>query len=651
MHFSHIFVISIFLNLLKYSKEEITKTEIKNFTTEIITWNKAKEYIYYINISDYNVGDENVLQILNEDREILKNLMISEIDESILSNNNEDIKILNNLTNQLLKKYRTKTKQYYYEIIFKKREGQNNFVIYINPNLEINKTQVNFYLSKPIEQYNLYRENIDNENIFVETFNMDSNIETFFKFNIRNISLSNANIVFFVDNKLVSTFYKDYISLDEIKDRIFILEKNSTNELNHSIYLSLLGEMKKIKIQIVLDYHDIKYYYKSTEERNSFYIEKINCKNDLYIFETNNCILEPSYHLQITPFYGDYKLIYYDNILTTKISDIFIPSNEVIVTEKIKKIKTKFNILRLSCKTPTFLRIQYLKEYSIKNVTEGIEIISYMSFNRYEDNYILADDPSKKYKFYFGINGESESNNKIIKVNLFMKNLPMTFLTNDQNQTQYSNEAIFDIFYDKSFKKNIYEFQTHSDVYLKTYLISNQYYKNIVSGLTEITSETKAIAFKVRKDIIFDFFIMKLYSDDPIKNISCSYELKIVESKYIEKGKVMVGFNEIGKFQKNNIFLKFSNPYNKFDSKIKNEDYVFLLISFNNTNEDYYPVYTDIRYYYNDQIINIEESKPNILLSQKEYQIFGDSNNHEKNKVLLNINKCNITKDYYIKLL
>jgi hypothetical protein len=272
-----------------------------------------------------------------------------------------------------------------------------------------------------------------------------------------------------------------------------------------------------------------------------------------------------------------------------------------------------------------------------------------MSFNLYEDNYILADDASKKYKFYFGINGERESNTNEIETNLFMKNGQNIYLTNNKNKTQYSYEAIIDIYYDKSTENNIYKFQTLSDVYLKTYLISNQYYKNIVSGLTEITSETKAIAFKVRKDIFFDFFVMKLYSDDPTKNIYCSYELKIVESKYIEKGKVMVGFNEIEKFQKNNIFLKFSNPYNKFDSRIKNEDYVFLLISFNNTNEDYYPVYTDIRYYYNDQIINIEESKPKILLSQKEYQIFGDSNNHEKNKILLNINKCNITKDYYIK--
>ena len=153
---------------------------------------------------------------------------------------------------------------------------------------------------------------------------MDGFIETFYKFNFINISLENANIIFYVDDKLVSCFYKDYISTNTIRGRIFIVEKKSTNESNHSVYLALLGEAKKTKIKIALDYHDIKYSYKTSKERNSFYVEKLNCKNDFYIYENNNFITESTtYHLKITPFYGDYKLIYYDKINGPKISDIF----------------------------------------------------------------------------------------------------------------------------------------------------------------------------------------------------------------------------------------------------------------------------------------------------------------------------------------
>ena len=650
MYFSPLFVF-IFIILIQYSNEEIKTTEIHNFTTNLITWIKSEEYIYYIDISNYNIGDENILQILNEEREIIKNLIIYEIDESILNNNNiEDMIIINNITNHMLKKYRSTTKKDYYEIIFQKRKNQKNFVIYVQPNLSINNTNVFFYLSKPVSQYNFYREDIDDGNYFNETFDMDGFIETFYKFNFINISLENANIIFYVDDKLVSCFYKDYISTNTIRGRIFIIEKKSTNESNHSVYLALLGEAKKTKIKIALDYHDIKYSYKTSKERNSFYVEKLNCKNDFYIYENNNFITESTYHLKITPFYGDYKLIYYDKINGPKISDIFEPKNEIIITEKVKRIKSKVNILKLSCKTPTLLHFQYLKEYDIKNITEGNEIISFMDINLYMNNYIFTDDASKKYRFYFGIITESELYNITeVNFNMGLNEQRWLYLTNNKNKTKYNSEVTYDIYYDKSFTKNIYSFHTHGGVYLKIFLISNQYYKNVVSGLTKITSETKAIAFKIRKDIFFDYFIMKLYSHDYTKNISYNYELKIVEPKDIINGKVMVGINGIQIFQKNEIFLKFSNPYDKFDSRIKDDDYVFLLVSFNNTNEGVYPLYVDIRYYYNNQIINMEKSKPYTLLSQKEYQIFGDSNNKENNKVLLNINKCNITKDYYIK--
>ena len=63
-----------------------------------------------------------------------------------------------------------------------------------------------------------------------------------------------------------------------------------------------------------------------------------------------------------------------------------------------------------------------------------------------------------------------------------------------------------------------------------------------------------------------------------------------------------------------------------------------------------FPIYTDIRYYYNNSIITLEPNKPEILVNNKKYQIFGDQrNNDEIEKILLNINKCNVSKNYTIK--
>ena len=61
-------------------------------------------------------------------------------------------------------------------------------------------------------------------------------------------------------------------------------------------------------------------------------------------------------------------------------------------------------------------------------------------------------------------------------------------------------------------------------MYYKLYLISNQFYKNVVEGLTKINYSENAIAFKIRRDIAFDFFIFKSYSYKKENTISLTYE-------------------------------------------------------------------------------------------------------------------------------
>ena len=59
-------------------------------------------------------------------------------------------------------------------------------------------------------------------------------------------------------------------------------------------------------------------------------------------------------------------------------------------------------------------------------------------------------------------------------------------------------------------------------------------------------------------------------------------------------------------------------------------------------------LYIDLRYYYNDKIISIEETKPKIILNKKEYKIYGN-NNVEIDNILININKCKDFNNYSIE--
>ena len=652
--YSILLTISIFLNLLKVSKQDYNITYLSNFSSTTDYWEINEKYIYYVDIQDYNINDENVLQIMHNERIVLENLIVSEIDESLINNihdniNEEDIIKKNDLKQIYSIKKRAKRDYYYYEIPFKKiSEKQKKFVILVEPRLDLNKTQVVLYVSCPVPNLYIYKNDIDNGKIFTKTLYVHNKIEKYFKLNLINISLEEANLIFYIYDKYVSIFYLDNIISKDIKARMFILEKNSTNKLNHTVYMSLLGESSNSIMQITMNYHDIKYYYSYFRDSLSFYIEKLNCKKDFYLFE-NYEDKDITSHLHITPIYGDYELVYYDNILGRNVNDIFKPNNEIQITENIKIIEGDFSILKLSCKKPTLIKLKYLKEEEIgEEIEEGKEIITYMPENVYEYRHMITDSYDKIYVFDFEIVGETELYN-YTKVNLYSGNdgvlAPLEITDNF-----FKRQKIRTIYHEEIIKNNVIDFQIfEKGAYIKVFLISNLYYKNIIDGLTRINSDTKAISFKVRKDIIFDYLRIIIYSHNKSNLISCDYDLKIVKPEDMQNGNVLLGINKVEYYNQKEINIQFSNPYNKYNSRIQEKDHVYFLASFLIKKYDIYPLYVDIRYYYNDKIITLQNSQAKILLNEKEYRIFGDNNYTDKNKILINLNKCNMNKTYYIK--
>ena len=559
----------IFLNLIILTKNQQYKIlKLENYSITHDIWNQSQKYIYYIDIQDYKIEEENILQIYNENYAIITNINVTEINESIIYdkiyNNSIDIE---KIPKENHIKKRASINLHYFEILIKKREiNQKYFVILIEPPQHINNnTKIQLYVLSKIENINIYKNDIDNGQILFKEFEMDNKKEKFIKFNFINIPLENNNIILYTNEVKVTTFYLNNISSTLYKTRLFVLEKNSINKSNHTIYLSILGEISKTKIQISLDDHDIKSYYGEKRNDISLYIERLNCTKDFYIFESYEST--SNYHLFITPFYGDYKMVYYNKFLGPNLTDIFRPNNEKEITNKIKKITNYFNIIKLSCKAPTLLKFKYTKENYLNHIQEGREIITFISSYEICDNTLIYTDSFyKNYRFYFGLYGENEIYN-FTEVS-FIENSGYTIkLSNKENRR---SSYVTKIFHDRKLEYNYFGCEVEDyGAYLKIFLISNLFYKNVIEGITELNKESRAIAFKLRKDIIFDYFIFKAYSDNKSNLISCNYELKIVEPKDIINGNVMVAINEITIENKNEICIRFSNPYDKYNSKNK----------------------------------------------------------------------------------
>ena len=618
-------------------------------------WNTNESYIYYIDIHNYKLGQENVFQILSETNKLMHNLTVSEINESIIFDNKSEIikKETYNISFHI--KLRPKPKRYYYEVLIKKTDiNQKYFVILIEPKIYQN-TEVVLTISTIIPVYNITKKDISDGKVFSRIFYMNAKIEKFFKFNIKDISLKKQNLILLVGDKSVSSFYLNTITSKERRSKVLIIQKNTTYEVNHVIYLSLLGPTNKTKFQITLDEHDISYSYGVNRDLTSFYIERLNCSKDYYIFQNYITYvdekLDINYHLDINSIYGDYNMTYYENI-GSNISSIFNPDNdtmEILDENYLKKISGDFSVLKLSCKSPTLLKLNYFNENINLNISEGQEKIVHLDkclsyYDIYKNNHMKITDMNKKYQFYFGYYKLKETKNEKIKTIL------KTSIYNYETLHLSDNPdyIIIDSYYEKNKPEKYFSVEvTNDNMYYKLYLISNQYYKNVVEGLTKINYNENSIAFKIRKDICFDYFIFKSYSFNKEIMISLEYDLKIAKKNDIQKDKVMLGMTPVREILKKEINIRFSNPYNKFNSRLQDEDNVYLLVHFM-SNEPHFPIYVDIRYYYNNSIISLKPSGTNILLNNEEYKIYGEKDTNFE-KILLNINKCDISKNYTIK--
>jgi predicted RNA-binding protein associated with RNAse of E/G family len=72
----------MFLNLIILTKNQQYKIlKLENYSITQDIWNKSQKYIYYIDIQDYKIEEENILQIYNEDFGIITNINVTEINE------------------------------------------------------------------------------------------------------------------------------------------------------------------------------------------------------------------------------------------------------------------------------------------------------------------------------------------------------------------------------------------------------------------------------------------------------------------------------------------------------------------------------------------------------------------------------------------
>ena len=626
-----------------------------------VTWEKNIPYLYYIDISDYDIQEENVVEFVVGFKNIILTtslyvLATNKTEEEI---KNETIKFEEEVTdrNKNVKK-RLSSDLYVYANTFKKTSyDQTYFLILVIPTKIESKLNIQIGLSNRIINYPITKNSFGGNNIIKKKLSVRKYAEDFYKFIIKDISVKEQNIAFFVDDYNIACFYENISSISTFRgNRMHLIEKNSTNnETNHILYVGVIGEIREITIEIALIKNDI-IFLDNGKSLLPFYIENMKYNEDLYIIENYGKYTNITYtenDLMMLPIYGEFNLTYYYSYKTIDLEDLFQNSNGTILDKRINKVSGVTNFYRLSCSSPCALKFGYFNyKDSVYYLKEGEVRIKYIKTeNNAKNTYIFQMfDETKKYYVFYELYGNEEDVNTAYSNYAYVSN-PKT-VTNPLNR--YNRNGHKTLYYDSKNTSKLY-FTSYYGAYIKFYLTSNSLYINIVEGLNKIEFENrnKFVAFKMRRDIVYDYVLINIYSYNKSQEISIFYDVQILSNDQIDsQGRVLCEVPIIGINNQKEINFKYSNPYNKYNNRIKDDEIMVLTFQMVVKTVLVFPIYFDIKYYYNNLVVQIPHKEPKILKLDEEYKISGikEKNTSIINNIILNINKCNLNKNYSIQI-
>ena len=664
MFHNFIFIYLILFEILLYinciNNNLVIQQIIPGFTN--VTWNPNFQYLYYIDIREYYVQEEKVIEFIVG----FKNIIIDTLIYILTTNQTEEeinkgsiIPVEEDPNRKVSIKMRLSSQLFVYANTFQKKTKDQTFFLILMVPKNINKSyNIHISLSNRIENYIITRNDLEENKVVKRKLKVRSDVEDFYQFTINDISVKEQNIAFFIEEYNIACFYSRLVEISFFKgNRMYLISKNSTNETNHILFIGLNGELGEITIEISIIKNDI-IFLEAQSILLPFYIEKMNFNEELYIIENYgkyNSYNSSENNLVIIPLYGEFNLTYYHSYNTINLEYLFNNSKGKIIDKKINKVSGKSNLYRLNCSSPCALKFGYFSNKNDKeSLNEGDMKIKYVKTEMFQrDTHDLKiEDENKKYYVFYELYGNEEEINKTTSTlaNVF------DIVTNTKalnSETRYGSKVLYYNRKTSHFVKQIY-FISDEGVFIKFYLTSNLLYMNIVEGLNIINfaDRDKNFAFKMRKDILYDYVLIQSYSYNKSNDISIFYDVKIIAPYQIdENGKILCELPIQGKINQKEINIKISNPYNKYYSKIKEDEIIVITLRMPFKYESLFPIFFDIKYYYNNLVVKIPKKEPKILKLDEEYKIFGEKeqNNSKKNNIILNINKCNMNKNYSMK--
>ena len=654
------FIIST--TIINNDNQEVIPKEIIHGAAQNETWEIGKYYEYYLDISNYALDEENIFEIYGVNIRIDP----SYINLYFLFTDISDVELIKNGTikpnteedtypiGYYNKYYDSLTYENYLFIPFTKSSSSHNYLIILIENIEYQQIQASFYISKRIPMINIERRNPNNADVYSKEIEVRDDFRLYYKIDLDKIDLVKNNVYVFInktgneDMVLEVNYFNNLSSLRYYDYNLFILEKNTTNISEISIGIKRKNNYnneKKANLSIRIDNNDIYSIQYIERENTKMYVENLKCDKYVFIIEDYLEYDTSNYkYITFDRLYGNYIIKYYKSIKDLNFEK-FYEETEKDISNLLVPIEDLVNVYILKCITPSAFYLEIFSESDTPHFMDLGKTIKTILKPSYYYSYVNF--------YYLNVNHKYHVNVRILDESLEMnRTLKCIFYSQRRENKVQIIEPEYE--YTETYYADQYDsyypyigLKTDNYMFLEYFFTSNHLISNIAEGRTIIDKNPTSCALKIRKDNFFDYINIEA---ECVEDIIGYYELRLINNENIEEesNALMVGLPQIWMPFTNSVKLKISNPYDKYNqiADINQEDNYFYLLFHFLINVDK-PVYLNIGYNYNDQMVMLNKLESKIIVPETEYEFFSyDSNYEVKDKILININKCSDFNNY-----
>ena len=523
----------------------------------------TNNFNFYINLDDYNIGEENMITFKighNAKKNKLieycyaKNMNFKEYnDDKFMSNmpahDEESESYFNNLNSMdiISHLYFSRTQPI-------EQDKKSYLLVRCQVNIDeedyYEPEKISIYLSSKPEIIDFSQ--LNGKNIKInKKINIKEYIPKLYKINIP-YNENDLSYVFYTNLKIQTIYENSMLNADYKNEellQIFALPNKEIKkqEKDKIIYIKIFGAEQEINLRIESTESEIYYIHDNERPYKAITQQHLNCGKSFYYIGSYSITASNTYFF-LEEIYGTYS-IYYRNEISDKDEDsILTNSNELyLIKDKMGNLTKYFDIMELKCQIPGYFNLHLLKNYFTKTLTvyqRQVALVSKGTFNIYPQT----------------IEGQKKINLEIStplgkEIEIVDKK---TINSKDKYyQIQYKNTSLVP----NSIKLNIKEDNTIISIRLTD------------SNLYQIVDTTSA---KINEEYI----LFKLPNKDDYKSVNIT--INRVFNGYIYtlfKGDVNYGINMVLSGYdmipldegKNKINIILSNPYIKSNSMISDK--------------------------------------------------------------------------------